>query len=94
MNTVEDKIVNPEDLEIKENESQTKKSSKEHVLIKIWVNRENELDSLEQLSSRVKEDKPELLVDELVRNGFFILESEQVNFTDEGDKYAEHLIRL
>ena len=93
MDTVKDKIVNPDGLEIKENESQTKKSSKEHVLIKIWVNRENEVDSLEQLTSKVKENKPELLVDELVRNGFLILESEKVNFTDEGEKYAENLIR-
>lgn len=93
MDAIKDKIIHPEGLEIKENKSHTKRSSKEHVLIKVWVNREKELNSLEQLTSRVKEDKPELLVGELVHDGFLNLESGKVTFTDEGEKYAENLMR-
>lgn len=93
MDAVKDKKNNPEALEIKEKMSHTKKSAKEHVLIKVWVNREKELDSMDQLTSKVKEDKPELLVKELVQKGYLNFESGKVTLTDEGEIYAENLIR-
>jgi len=88
-----DKNINQESLEKVMNASHNEDSSKEHVLINVWVNREKEWDSFEQLTGNVKEDEPEELVTELVRNGLLKLESEKFTLTADGEIYAENLIR-
>ena len=70
-----------------------KKDSKEHILIQIWDNREHGEKSIDELVKRTKEANPLELIDELSGEGLVVIESGQVLFTQQGEKYAENIIR-
>lgn len=73
--------------------SNTKKCSKEHILIKVWINKENGIDTLEELMKNVTEVEAEVLIKELVGEGELTIEGIKILFTEKGSAYAENLIR-
>ena len=76
-----------------EHTAHTKRDSKEHILIRVWDNKEQEEESIDELVKSTKEANPLELVQELAEEGTLIIENGKVFFTKQGEKYAENIIR-
>ena len=78
---------------LSEHTAHTKKDAKEHILIRVWDNRERDRNSIDELVKSTNEANPLELVHELVAEGILIIKNGKVLFTEQGEKYAENIIR-
>ena len=70
-----------------------KKIAKEEILELVWVLEERKKNDVATLLEKSRESNTEKLLDELVRDGYLYIEDNIVNFTPEGYRYAENIIR-
>lgn len=71
----------------------TEKISQEEILELVWVLREKKDSRLSMLVEKSREENPEKLVNRLVKDGYLLVENDNIIFTTDGEKYAESIIR-